>query len=183
MLEGAVVFKGIHNGNDILIRHVRRDDTKPLMDFINVLSIEQTYITFQGEQMTLIEESNYIDGFIKKAENHGAVKLLVFHGEELIGLADVFMKDRAESHIGVFGIMLAKEWRAKGIGKFLMQLTLDEAKKNIPTMKIITLGVFCNNPIAKALYEKMGFATYGMLPKGLQHKGELVDHLYMYKEV
>ncbi len=183
MLEGTVVFKGTHNGNDILIRHVRRDDIKRLMDFINILSVEQTYITFQGEQMTLEEEASYINGFVKKAENHGAVKLLVFHGEELIGLADIFMKERSESHIGVFGIMLAKEWRAKGIGKFLMQQTMEEAKKNIPGMKIITLGVFCNNPIARTLYEKMGFVPYGTLPRGLRYKGELVDHLYMYKEV
>ena len=113
MLEGTVVFKGNCNGTDIIIRHTQRDDVERLLNFINVISKEQTYILFQGEQMSLEEESRYVEGFIHKAENHKAVKLLVFHGEEFIGLADVTMKEKAESHIGVFGLIIAKAWRKK----------------------------------------------------------------------
>jgi len=183
MLEGAIVFTGNHNEVEINIRHVQRDDVERLLALINTISKEQSFILFQGEQMTLEEESRYVEGFIKKAADHKAVKLLVFHEDILIGLADVTMKDRAESHIGVFGIFLAKEWRNKGIGNFLMQKTLEEAEKNITNLKMITLGVFANNPIAKRMYEKMGFNEYGILPQGLQHRGELVDHIYMYRMV
>jgi len=62
-----------------------------------------------------------------------------------------------------------------------MDMVLEEARKNITDLQIITLGVFGNNPIAKKMYEKKGFKEYGLLPKGIQHKGELVDHFYMYK--
>lgn len=181
MLEGTVVFEGTHNGLDIVIRHVRRDDVERLLSFINIISKEQTFILFQGEQMSLEEESRYVEGFIQKAEDHKAVKLLVFHKDEFIGLADIILKERAERHVGIFGIIIAKEWRKKGIGRFLMEKTIQEAQKNINGLLIITLGVFGNNPVAKQLYEKMGFKQYGVLPKGIQHRGELVDHLYMYK--
>lgn len=181
MIEGRTVFEGIHNGIDIVVRHVQRDDVERLLQFINTISKEQTYILFQGEQMSLEEESRYVEGFINKVENHKAVKLLVFQNNEFIGLADIITKERAESHVGVFGIIIAKEWRKKGIGRFLMDKTLEEAQKNITGLKIITLGVFGDNPIAKKMYEKMGFKEYGLLPKGIQHKGELVDHVYMYK--
>lgn len=181
MLEGTVVFEGNKEGVDIVIRHVQRDDVERLLQFINTISKEQTYILFQGEQIGLEEESRYVEGFIQKMENHKAVKLLVFHKDEFIGLADIITKERAESHVGVFGIIIAKEWRKKGIGRFLMEKTLGEAQKNITGLKIITLGVFGDNPIAKKLYEKMGFVEYGLLPKGIQHKDELVDHIYMYK--
>lgn len=176
-----MVFQGTQNGIDLVIRHVRRDDVERLMDFINMISKEQTFILFQGEQMNLEEESRYVEGFIQKVNHNQAVKLLVFHNDEFIGLADVILKEKAESHIGVFGIMLKKEWRGKGIGSFLMKKTLEEAEKNIPALRIIILGVFSNNPVAKSMYEKRGFIEYGLLPKGLQHKGVLVDHIYMYK--
>ncbi len=181
MLEGTVVFEGNHKDTDIIIRHVRRDDVERLMSFMNTISKEQTFITFQGEQMTLEEESRYVEDFTNKAENHKTVKLLVFHEDTLIGVADITLKERVETHIGVFGLIIAKEWRKKGIGRFLMEKTLEEAERNIIGLKIITLGVFANNPIAKAMYERMGFVEYGLLPKGIKHKGEFIDHIYMYK--
>ena len=183
MIEGATIFQGDCNGAEIVIRHVRRDDVELLLNFINIISKEKSYILFQGEQMSLEEESRYIEGFIKKAENHTAVKLLVFHNNEFIGLADITMKDKAESHIGILGIIIGKEWRNKKIGKFLMQKIIEEAQKNIPQLQIITLTVFANNPVAKQLYEKMGFITYGLLPNGLKHKGVFVDNIYMYKSI
>jgi len=183
MLEGTVIYEGKVGEVDVLIRHCMRTDVERLLEFINTLSREQTYIIFQGEQMTLEEESRYVEGFLKKAEDKKAIKLLAFHNEELIGVADITPKERAESHIGVFGLTIKKEWRGKGIGSFLMQKVLEEAEKNIKGMKMITLGVYATNPVAKNLYLKMGFSIYGMLPKGLIRKGELVDHIYMYKLV
>jgi len=113
MLEGTLVFKGNHNGIDIVIRHVRRDDVERLLTFINVISKEQTYILFQGEQMSLEEESRYVEDFIKKAENNKAVKLLIFHNDEFIGLADVTMKERAESHMVYLESLLPKSGEIK----------------------------------------------------------------------
>lgn len=183
MIEGKVVFEGTHKGVTLTVRHVRRDDVERLLSFINTLSAEQTFITFQGEKVSLEEESRYVEGFIQKVENHLAVKLLVFHEGNLIGVGDIITKEKVEKHIGVFGLTIAMEWRKKGIGSLLMKLVMEEAERNIPTMQFVTLGVFGNNPIAKKLYEKMGFREYGMLPKGIQHKGELVDHIYMYREL
>lgn len=183
MFEGTVVYKGNCRGVDIMIRHVQRDDVERLLYFMNTISTEQTYITFQGEQMSLEEESRYVEGFIHKVKNNLAVKLLVFHEDELIGVGDVTTKEKIEKHVGVFGLIISKEWRKKGIGTLLMKKVLEEAKKNIIGLQIITLGVFGNNPVAKQLYEKMGFREYGLLPKGILHKGEWVDHIYMYKSL
>ncbi len=62
-----------------------------------------------------------------------------------MGVATVGLRDKVESHEDVFGISLAKEIRGQGIGKKLMELTLKEAEKNLPMLRIITLGVFGNN--------------------------------------
>ncbi|MFH0773703.1 MAG: GNAT family N-acetyltransferase [bacterium] len=183
MPEGTVVFEGSYNGADIVVRHVRRNDIEQLLTFINTLSKEQTYIRVQGEQLTMDEENRYMDNFMYKVGLNRAIKLLVFHEGELIAVADIACQDKVESHVGVFGITVKKEWRGKGIGTLLMRKTIEEGVKHIEGLKIITLGVFGNNPIAKELYEKMGFKEYGLLPRGIRHKGEFVDHVWMYREV
>jgi ribosomal protein S18 acetylase RimI-like enzyme len=181
MVEGTVVYKGNYGGVDILVRHAQRDDVERLLSFINILSKEQTFITLQGKQLTLENESRYLEDYLHKVENHTAVKLLVIHEDHLIGVADIITNGKIESHIGVLHIAISKEWRNKGIGKMLIEKSINEASKNITGLQIITLGVFENNSAARKLYEKLGFKEYGLLPKGIQYKGELVDHVYMYK--
>lgn len=183
MFSGTIVFDGDYNGNKILIRYLAASDVLKLLPFINALSREQTYILFQGEQLSLEEEQKYVDGFIEKTEERKAVKLCVFCNEQLVGVADVYMKDKAEKHIGVLGIVIDRKWRSKGIGKILLEHIIKEAEKHIPDLHIITLGVFGNNTIAKKMYEKAGFIEYGALKEGIQYKGGLVDHIYMYKLV
>lgn len=167
----------------VQIRPLEQNDVQELLSFMNILSKEQTYIRLQGEELTIDEEIRYVDDFIRRMKERKAIKFLAFQGKELIGVADVYLKDKIESHIGVFGITIKKEWRGKGIGRKLMEQTLNEAVKSIDGLKIIELGVFANNPVAKKMYEKMGFVEYGRLPKGIKYKGDFVDHLYMYKEV
>lgn len=183
-MEGKVVFEGLSNkGNKIIVRYPNKDDAPLMRDYINTLSKEQTFIRFQGEKVSLGHEAKYIRSQLKRITKKTTVELLVFCNNTLMGISSVDMKDKTESHEGVFGISLAKEYRGEGIGKKFMQLVLEEAEKNIPQLRIVTLGVFENNPLAKSMYEKFGFKEYGRLPKGILHKGEYVDHIYMYKNI
>ncbi len=178
-----IVYSGKCNGVEIVIRYPVIKDIEKLLEFINTASKEQTFILPQGEQFTFEEETKYVDDFIKKIEDKRAVKLLAFQEDELIGVADVYLKDKVEKHVGVFGIIIVPKWRGKGVGTLLLKQTLAEAEKHIRSVRIITLGVFGNNAIAKKLYEKMGFVEYGKLKEGIQHRGEFVDHIYMFKKI
>lgn len=168
---------------NIQIRSLQQTDVEALLSFMNTISQERTFIRLQGEPITLDIEIRYVDDYVRKIAEHTAVKLLAWNGTELVGVADICLRDKIERHIGVFGITVKKEWRGKGLGKRLMEETIKEGIRNITGLKIIELGVFANNPIAKKMYEKMGFVEYGRLPKGIQYKGELIDHIYMYKQV
>jgi len=184
MKVGKQVYQGkTKKGNEISIRYPLSTDLKSLFSYINTLSEEQTFIRFQGEQVSLAEEKKYLDSQMEKIAKREAVKLLVFHGEELIGVADIVMLDRIESHIGSFGITIAKGYRNEGIGKLLMKLALDEALKNLPQLKIVKLGIFEGNDIAYKMYKRFGFKEYGKLPKGVKFRGGFIDHIYMYKQV
>lgn len=64
-----------------------------------------------------------------------------------------------------------------------MELVIQKSIENIKSLKIITLEVFANNPIAIPLYKKLGFQEYGSLPNGLKRQGEFSDSVLMYKKV
>lgn len=85
--------------------------------------------------------------------------------------------------MGVFGIIISKQYRSQGIGTDLMNRTLDEAKENISGIEIITLGVFSDNQRAINLYKKFGFKEYGLLPNGVIRKDDHYDQIYMYLDV
>lgn len=109
--------------------------------------------------------------------------LLAESNNKIIGVSDIRMKSRIASHIGTFGISMAKDFRGKGIGKKLMQVVIQEAKKNLTGIRILELECFASNPTAPLLYKSCGFKEYGRLPKGLSRKGEFIDDILMYKEI
>lgn len=168
---------------NIIFRYPTKNDLKAVWEYINTISKEQTFILFQEEEITWEEEEKWLEGELKKITEHKSVQLFAFADKKLIGVSGISMKDKAEKHVGTFGITMAKDFRNKGIGRVLMEKVLQQAKKNLKGLKIIILGVFGNNPIAKNLYQKMGFVEYGNLPNGILHKGKCVDHTYMYKKV
>lgn len=181
-MEGKIVYQGkTAKGIDITIRYPNKDDAQAMCNYINTLSKEQTFITYQGEKVSLDEEIKYLNTQLERINKEKTVQLLVFCDNKLIGNSQLDLKDRTSKHEGVFGISIAQDFRGEGIGKTLMQSVLDEAGKNLPELRIVTLGLFENNSLAEEMYKKFGFQEYGRLPKGINHRGQYVDHIYMYK--
>lgn len=183
-MDKSIVYQGKTNdGRPLIIRYPQEGDAQILRDYINTLSSEQSFIRFQGEQVSIEFETKYLHEQLEKIEKKMAVLLFAFVDSVLIGNSGIEMKDRVEAHEGVFGISIAKNCRGQGIGKLLMQTVLEEAIKQIPQLKIVTLSVFANNKNAYQMYKNFGFVEYGMLPKGIICKGEYIDHIYLYKNV
>jgi RimJ/RimL family protein N-acetyltransferase len=182
MKPGTIVYKGKTKiGTDILIRYPAKTDVMEMTRYINTLSKERTFVRFQGEQQSIQEERKYLRSLLKKIKERKAITLLIFHDGLLIGSSGIEMRDKAEYHVGNFGISIAKDYRGEGMGTLLMRLVLEEAKKHLPNLKLCVLGVCEGNDIAHAMYKQFGFIEYGKLPKGVKHKEEYVDHIYMYK--
>lgn len=182
MEPGQIVYQGkIKDGQNVVIRYPTLNDVEALTNHINTLSKEETFILLQGEQLTLDYEKEYLKSTLEKMAHKKKIVLMVFIGDKLVAESSIEMKDKAEGHIGRFGIAVAKEYRGLGIGKLLMTTIFNEAKKNLPDLKMIVLGCFSSNHNALKMYEKFGFIKYGTLPKGIKHKGQYVDNVCMYK--
>ncbi len=183
-MEGKIVFKGNSEKNrEIIIRYPTKEDLNFMLEYINEISKEKTFIRLQGEEISKDEEAKFLDLQLEKISKNLSVQLLVFCGEKLVGISGIEMKEKIEKHIGEFGISIAKDFRGEGIGSILMQCVLNEAKNNLSELKIIILGIFANNDLAKDMYKKFGFLEYGNLPSGIKLENGYVDHVYMYKVV
>ena len=183
-MQVKVVFEGKSDkGVDIIIRYPIKDDAKTMYEYINTLSTERTFIRFQGEQVSLEHETKFLNSQLERIAKEESVQLHVLSGNKIIGISEIDMKDKVERHVGALGISIAKEYRGQGIGSLLMKLVIEEAIKNIPQLRIITLGVFSNNSLAKDMYKKFGFVEYGNLPSGVKLGDKYVGHIYMYKKL
>ncbi len=170
-------------GEEITFRLPKKQDVVQMMEYINTLSSEQTFILRQGDQLSLKEETEYVASLLKNIANHTSVYVLAICNEKIIGSSGIDMREHAQKHEGLFGISIAKEYRGIGIGRLLMQTVLDEAQAQLSQLRIITLGVFGQNTIGRNMYEKFGFKEYGWLPEGIVRKGVYDDHIFMYKKV
>jgi ribosomal protein S18 acetylase RimI-like enzyme len=179
-----IVYQGkTKKGLDVTVRYPQIGDEKEMCRYINDLSKEKTFVRFQGEEILLKDEVNYLNSQLKKIEAKKAITLLVFEGDNLIAIADINMMDKTEKHLGMFAISVAKDFRGEGIGKLLMEVLLKEAKQEIADLKIVTLEVYQMNSIAQNLYKEMGFIEYGMLPNGVIRNNTLEDRILMYKNI
>jgi len=185
MKDGQVVFQGkTARGLSIIIRYPKKTDLTACWQYINALSEERTFLRFQGEQISLAEEKKWLERRLEKISKNQLAHFLVFSKRKLVASADIEPGEMgAERHVGLFGISVAKRARGQGIGKLVVKLILEEARKAIPSLKIITLGVFASNQRALSLYKKFGFVEYGRLPKGIVHREKYIDYIHMYRNV
>lgn len=183
MNHGKIVFEGeTDDGNNFVIRYPKSDDVRILHRYINTLSKEQTYVTFQGETISLKKEQEFLDYQLSRIKEKAAVLLILDVDGVVEGVAGVDLKDHTSSHVGLLTISLSKEFRGKGIGGLFLEKIIDEAQKNLPDMKLITLSVFAVNKTAINLYQRFGFNEYGRLPGGILYKDRYVDQIEMCRE-
>jgi RimJ/RimL family protein N-acetyltransferase len=151
--------------------------------YINEISKEKTFITYQGEQISLEDEEKYLNGQLEKINKNEVVQLLLFVNNELSGISEIKLGERVQNHVGTFGITVSQKYRGKGFGKLLIKCVLEESSKNLPTLRLVILKVFAENEIAKKMYESFGFKENGRLPKAIHYRGKDVDEIEMYKSV
>ncbi|MCW1930045.1 MAG: GNAT family N-acetyltransferase [Candidatus Kerfeldbacteria bacterium] len=176
-----VLFHKTINAHDVMIRTPVIADAPALQNYINTLSQEHTFILFQGKQMTLQQEEEWVKDSM---QSQRSVKGLLFVDGVLAGVSDIDVAsiEHANSPEGVFGISLAKEFRGQGYGKLLMKTVLDEAQRVLP-MRVIILDLFGNNAVARKMYESFGFTEVGRIPNGILHNGQYVDDVTMMLNV
>lgn len=183
MKLGQVVLQKTVQDHAVVIRHMDKDDAEPMRTYINKLSKEQTFITYQGEEVTVEEEREHVEGAMKKMEKGTMVKLLLVVDGSVVGIAESSLGVRTHSHVGGLGLSLDSTVRGQGLGRMLLEATISEAKKELKGLRMIELTVFDMNDIAINLYKSFGFKEVARIPEKIFYKGEYVDEIVMILKV
>lgn len=183
-MDNYIVAKGkSKTGRSFIIRYPGMDDIQDVCDYINKLSRERTYIRFQGEEISLEEESKYLKGRLSDISQHKSVHLFLIIDGKVHGVCGIDLFDKTENHIALLGLSVDQSVRGEGLGEILLRTTIEESRKHLTGLKIIRLEVKEPNFGAKKLYEKVGFKQFGYLPNGTSHQDSLTGEFFMYLEV
>src|SRR5215204_252576 len=128
---GAIVATFPTAHGEIVIRYPAEGEAPALLEFINTISREQTFILFQGEQLTLEQEETWLRDRLAEIAAGTGVTLAAWTEDRVIGTTGVALKPLAERHIGVLGISIAAGYRGRGIGTKLLQAAVTEAETHL----------------------------------------------------
>jgi ribosomal protein S18 acetylase RimI-like enzyme len=163
----------LKNGQALLIRKLKRDDAKVVIDYMNIVNLETKNLLREPDEftMTVEEEADFLEkrensandvmygGFV----NHQLVSIAGFYGSQL----------KRIKHRVTIGMSVLKAYHGLGIGSFMME-TLIKAAKDLGKMKM-ELDVRVDNEAAIALYKKYGFVIEGTLSNAIYVDQKMVD--------
>jgi RimJ/RimL family protein N-acetyltransferase len=128
----------------------------------------------EGKYLSLLEAPplEVSRRFVSRNIAEGHPHFVALDGDRVVGWCDVMPKDRPSTrHCGSLGMGLLHDWRGRGVGRRLIERSLDAARA-FPLARV-ELWVRADNERAAALYRKVGFEV-----EGRRRRTMLVDDIY-----
>src|SRR5699024_1672896 len=166
-----------------VIRKANLEDASRTLQIQKEVVEEGVFLTTSSDEFDKTVEQQR-DWMEKILANDKETMLVAETSKGIVGWIVFFSQNRIRlSHTGSFGMMIDKDFRDKGIGKFLMEGLLVWADSN-QLMEKEVLGDFSTNRRELALNKINGFREYGRKIKEFKRdNGEYVDDILMYKFV
>jgi ribosomal protein S18 acetylase RimI-like enzyme len=107
-----------------------------------------------------------------------------FGGGELVGCVALEFSTRPKtSHKAhLIGMYVLDAWRGKGLGRQLIELSLGYAGQR-PGIEVVTLTVTEGNAAAIALYEAVGFRSFGVEPMAMLTPTGYKAKVHMWRQL
>ena len=173
------------DGKEVTLRYPSWGDEEGMREFINIMSAEDTFITFSGETVTEEDEKVYLTRMFEGMEEEDCILVIAVYQDSVIGTVSLERKTeskRRARHIATFGISILSNFRGVGLGEELAKTAFEEAGKYLSEITLIILSVYSLNERAYKLYQKLGFQDYGRLPGGIWYRDQYIDEILMYRE-
>jgi ribosomal protein S18 acetylase RimI-like enzyme len=103
-----------------------------------------------------------------------------FEDELLVGIVGLLQgrHEKSRHKVHLWGMYVLPAFRSRGIGAALLDAALQQARST-SNVEWVQLGVTSAAPAARRLYERAGFALWGVEPDALRHDGEAVAEYHM----
>ena len=154
----------LKDGQDVTITEATTEYAQRMIDFYNVVGGETDFLSFGANEFK--KDIGEYQAFIAstQAEQNSIILLATLHNA-IIGIASITssQKDRTK-HVGTLGIVISEQFAGQGLGRTLMEQSIEWAASNGVTNKI-SLVTREDNVLAIGLYERLGFETEGLIMK------------------
>jgi RimJ/RimL family protein N-acetyltransferase len=158
------------------IREAEPGDAAELVALARAVTAEpEDWLLTSSEWRSTAAERRYLRAV--RRSPHAAVFVAEAHAG-LVGRLSVARDVHpASRHVADLGLMVAESHRRQGIGRALLQRTVDWARAN--SVNKLELHVFAHNAPALALYESFGFVQEGYRRRHYRRDDEYLDAILM----
>ncbi|WP_202081515.1 GNAT family N-acetyltransferase [Caldalkalibacillus salinus] len=161
------------DGTSVKLRPAKVEDAEQIVKSSEDIVAAGKYL--QKESPKTVEQER---DFIKKARERGHMYTAVEIEGQVVGIARILREQlEMKKHVGKFRTWLSPDAQGKGIGKKIMEYTIEWAKQN--DLHKVWLTVFAHNVGACKLYERYGFVTEGNQKEQVIIDGEFQDEVFM----
>jgi ribosomal protein S18 acetylase RimI-like enzyme len=138
-------------------------------------------VSLFAQRPTMGHEAEWFAGLWRGIDEGASLAAVGVEEGRAIALCTVARHEGPEArHIGVLGIMVARAWRHRGIGRELLRYVIERSRGRF---EMLELSVFVSNAPARELYRSVGFRTWGVEPKGLLRASIYTDVEHMTLEL
>lgn len=158
----TVVLKG---GVELLVRNAVASDARALRETMQRTHAQTDYLLSYPDEQSVDDEQEARS--LAETERSGnEVELVAIIDGHIVGSAGVsaVRSRRKVAHRARFGISILKECWGMGIGRILMEASVDCARQAGYTQ--LELEVVADNERAVSLYRCAGFEEFGRNPRG-----------------
>ena len=158
----TVLLKG---GVELLVRNAVASDARALRDIMQRTHAETDYLLSYPDEQSVDDEQE-ARSLAETERSDNGVELVAVLGGRIVGSAGIAAVGgrRKVVHRARFGISILKEHWGMGIGRVLMEASIDCARRAGYTQ--LELEVVAGNERALSLYRRAGFEEYGRNPRG-----------------
>lgn len=159
----------LKNGQVCTLRHPTAEDAQQIVDHMILTSAETDYMARYADEftMTAAQEAQYLT---ELEESDDAVMISAELNGEIVanaGFNPVAKLERCQ-HRAELGISIRRACWGLGIGAAILRALIDTARQ--AGYEQLELDVVETNARAIALYEKLGFVSYGLRENSFKYR-------------
>lgn len=167
-------------GESLELRLATPGDAVAWVDHLRRITTETPWMLQSGEDPlpTVLEQRSLLEEYDAR---EGSLAILAGRpGErEIRGTLTLASgRSRRSEHAAELSMGVGRAWWGRGLGSVLMGAGLTWASRS-PILRRVSLSVFQDNEVARRLYERVGFATEGVLKRYVRLERRYEDLVVM----